>query len=421
MNKKVLLVGVSADQKDFEYTMEELKNLALAGHYQIEDVITQNMERIHKATYVGKGKLAELADIVQMEEIDAVVLNDELSPSQIRNLEAALEVEIIDRTALILMIFANRAKTREAQLQVEIARLKYELPRLRGIGEELDQQGGRSGLANRGSGEKKLESDRRIIQNQIRHLNKELEEIAKERQVQRRKRIKNELPVVSLVGYTNAGKSTTMNGLVKRTQKAEHKQVFEKDMLFATLDTSVREITLADKKKFLLSDTVGFVSKLPTHLVKAFRSTLEEAAGADLLIHVVDYADPHYQAMIQTTEETLAKVGVENIPTIYAYNKADKLEGAVYPVKREDGLVFSAREEASLDFLMDLIRAEIFSDYLTVRLRIPYEAGDITSYLNEHAHILTTEYVEQGTELLVEISPADFAKLEKYLITQKEK
>lgn len=416
MEKKVLIVGVSQKQKDFDYSMEELANLAAANNMKVVGELRQNMDRENRATYVGKGKVDEVKGLAEMQEAQLIIFNDELSPSQIRNLEEALELDVMDRTGLILVIFANRAKTKEAQLQVEIAKLQYELPRIFGQGEDMDQQSGKGGLSNRGSGEKKIETDRRTIKDQIRHLQKELAVLVDDREVRRRKRKKNEIPVVSLVGYTNAGKSTTMNGLVRAYSETTNKQVFEQDMLFATLETSVREIVLPDNKQFLLTDTVGFVSKLPHQLVKAFRSTLEEARDADLLIHVVDYSDPHYKTMMKTTEETLKAVGVEDVPVIYAYNKADLLEDEIYPKQTDNTIVFSAREQPSLAFLTEIIKKELFASYEKCEYLIPFEAGQIVAYLNDHAKVLETEYLENGTKILAEVSPADLQKLKKYQI-----
>lgn len=416
MEKKVLIVGVSQKQKDFDYSMEELANLAAANNMEVVGELRQNMDRENRATYVGKGKVDEVKGLAEMQEAQLIIFNDELSPSQIRNLEETLELDVMDRTGLILAIFANRAKTKEAQLQVEIAKLQYELPRIFGQGEDMDQQSGKGGLSNRGSGEKKIETDRRTIKDQIRHLQKELAVLVDDREVRRRKRKKNEIPVVSLVGYTNAGKSTTMNGLVRAYSETTNKQVFEQDMLFATLETSVREIVLPDNKQFLLTDTVGFVSKLPHQLVKAFRSTLEEARDADLLIHVVDYSDPHYKTMMKTTEETLKAVGVEDVPVIYAYNKADLLEDEIYPKQTDNTIVFSAREQPSLAFLTEIIKKELFASYEKCEYLIPFEAGQIVAYLNDHAKVLETEYLENGTKILAEVSPADLQKLKKYQI-----
>ncbi|MBF2356568.1 GTPase HflX [Listeria welshimeri] len=418
MEKKVLIVGISQKQKDFDYSMEELANLAAANNMEVVGEIRQNIDRENRATYVGKGKVDEIKGLAEMQDARLIIFNDELSPSQIRNLEEALELDVMDRTGLILAIFANRAKTKEAQLQVQIAKLQYELPRIFGQGEDMDQQSGKGGLSNRGSGEKKIETDRRTIKHQIRHLQKELDMLVDDREVRRRKRKKNEIPVVSLVGYTNAGKSTTMNGLVRAYSETAEKQVFEKDMLFATLETSVREIVLPDNKQFLLTDTVGFVSKLPHQLVKAFRSTLEEARDADLLIHVVDYSDPHYKTMMKTTEETLKAVGVEDVPVIYAYNKADLLEDEIYPKQTDNTIVFSARDEESLEFLTEVIRKELFASHEKATFLIPFEVGQVVAYLNEHADVLETEYLENGTQIVAEVSPADLQKLAAYQVAE---
>ena len=297
MTKKAIIVGIKINnQKDFDYMMDELENLVYANNINVSERLVQNLDKIHAGHYLGSGKIEELKKIIAETNVDMVIFNDELSPYQIRNLEEFLDIEVIDRTQLILDIFYKRAKTKEAKLQVEIARLQYELPRMRtSRDEKLDQQSGASGTSNRGAGETKLEINYRTIKHRIQLLNKELENVIKERDIQRKQRKKNQISVVSLVGYTNAGKSTIMNKFVNKFNKGESKEVFEKDMLFATLETSVRNITLPDRKKFLLTDTVGFVSNLPHHLIKAFRSTLEEVREADLLIHVVDYSSIHYK------------------------------------------------------------------------------------------------------------------------------
>src|SRR5690606_5364432 len=310
---------------------EGSRNIAEACNVEVAGEIDQNLERINPSHYVGKGKVEEIKAFYEEADANLVIFNDELSPSQIRNLEADLECKVIDRTVLILDIFAQRAKTREAQLQVEIAHMKYMLPRLVGMRESLGRQSGGVGTKNRGAGETRLELDRRRIEEKITVLSKELEELVAHRQTQRKQRKKKELPVVSLVGYTNAGKSTIMNALMERYNPAQEKLVFEKDMLFATLETSVRNIPLPDNKAFLLTDTVGFVSKLPHHLVKAFRSTLEEVAEADLLIHVVDFSNPEYERLIKITNETLKDIGITDLPVIYAYNKSDLTD---YPVPK---------------------------------------------------------------------------------------
>lgn len=414
----VLISGLNTEKEDFEYSMTELAELAQANHMKVVGRIDQAIDRPNPATYFGSGKVEELKEAVIANGVSTVITNDELSPSQLRNLEEAIDCRVLDRTALILEIFAERAQSKEAKLQVQIAELQYRLPRLQtSANQHLDQQtGGGSGFTNRGSGETKLEMDRRTIQNAISHLRKELRAIDRSEDVKRRQREKSSLPTVALVGYTNAGKSTIMNGLVRKYGAAEDKTVFEKNMLFATLDTSVRQLTLPDQKRFLLSDTVGFVSKLPTHLVESFKSTLAEAANADLLLQVIDVADPHYDDMVKTTEKTLKQIGIENIPMLYVFNKADKTE-MEYPVlEGEDQVVISAKDQGSLELLLSAIRKHIFKDYVTTKMLIPFSEGQIVSYLNENTNILDTEYQGDGTVLTVELSQKDYDKYQKYII-----
>jgi len=416
--EKAILVGVNLrNDKHFEYSMEELTNLAEALNVEVVGVVTQNLERVTPSHYVGTGKIEEIKSFYEEAQGNLVIFNDELSPSQIRNLERDLETKVIDRTMLILDIFGRRAKTREAQMQVELAQLQYMLPRLVGLHASLSRQGGGTGggFKNRGAGETKLELDRRKIEDQISKIKKELEQVKEQRETQRKQRRKNAVPVVSIVGYTNAGKSTIMNQLLAKIGQEDHKQVFEKDMLFATLETSVRYIELHDKKSFLLTDTVGFVSKLPHHLVKAFRSTLEEARDADLLLHVVDVSNQEHGFMMDVTNETLKAVGVEGIPTIYVYNKAD-LANVPYPVISGDNIWISAKQGTGLDELLQIIRQHIFSDYVTCKMLIPYEQGNIVSYLNENATIYETAYEENGTLLKLEAKEADYAKYHHFVV-----
>lgn len=418
MTKRAIIVGIKTNnQKDFDYMMDELENLAHANNINISERLVQSLDKIHTGHYLGSGKIEELKEIAAETDIDMVIFNDELSPYQIRNLEELLDMKVIDRTQLILDIFYKRAKTKEAKLQVEIARLQYELPRMRtSRDEKLDQQSGASGTANRGAGETKLEINYRTIKHRIQLLNKELENVIKERDVQRKQRKKNQIPVVSLVGYTNAGKSTIMNKFVNKFNKGESKEVFEKDMLFATLETSVRNITLPDKKKFLLTDTVGFVSNLPHHLIKAFRSTLEEAREADLLVHVVDYSSVHYENMIETTNSTLVKVGVKDIPVIYAYNKADLTDKEI-PADEGDLIYISAKKDIGLDLLLEKIYEKIFRNYEKAVFLIPYNKGDIVSHFSENATVLDIKYEENGTRIIVECRKNDIEKYKDYIIT----
>ncbi|KIQ85902.1 GTP-binding protein [Bacillus sp. L_1B0_8] len=414
--QRAVLVGVNVgNEDDFAYSMEELTNLAEACDVEVIGQVTQNLQRVNPSHYIGKGKIEEVAAYVQEIDANMVIFNDELSPSQIRNLEEDLDCKVIDRTILILDIFAQRAKTKEAQLQVEVAHLQYMMPRLIGLRESLGRQSGGVGTKNKGVGEKKLELDRRKIEEQISVLNKDLEALVAQRQTQRKQRKKNEIPVVALVGYTNAGKSTTMNAMLEIYNGTEEKQVFEKDMLFATLETSVRNIDLPDNKSFLLTDTVGFVSKLPHHLVKAFRSTLEEVAEADLLIHVVDYANPNYEQLIDITNETLKKIGVENIPTIYAYNKSDMMDVEI-PKVQEDRVYLSAKKHVGIEELVEMIRSHIYKEYTKCEMLIPYDQGQVVSYFNNHAHVLSTSYENEGTKLEVECKTSDYEKYKRFAI-----
>lgn len=417
MTRKAIIVGVNSNQhKNFNYMMDELQNLAEADNIEVTERMTQGLAKIHSGHYIGKGKIEELRELAEEKEIDVIIFNDELSPYQIRNLENLLEYEVIDRTMLILDIFAKRAKTKEAQLQVETARLQYELPRVRGGQEEnLDQQGGGSGTTNRGAGEGKLEINLRTIRHRIQLLNKELEKIVKERALQRKKRKKKEIPVVSLVGYTNAGKSTIMNNFVSKFSESENKEVFEKDMLFATLETSVRNITLPDNKQFLLTDTVGFVSNLPHNLIKAFRSTLEEVCEADLLIHVVDSSSEYLDEMIKTTNETLEEIGVKDIPVIYVYNKIDLLNGEI-PEQSDNILHISAKNDIGMDLLLEKISEQIFKKYIKTAFLIPYDKGDIVSYFNEKSTVLEISYEENGTKIVVECHLNDLSKYRRYVV-----
>lgn len=417
-DEKVIVTGLNTGQEDYDYSMTELKELAQANQMDVVDRIDQVLDRPNAATYFGSGKIDEIKNIAAAEEATTVITNDELSPSQLSNLNDEVGVRVIDRTALILEIFAKRAQTKEAKIQVQIAQLEYQLPRLHtAANQRLDQQtGGGAGFANRGAGETQIEMDRRVIQKHISHLRHELKEINKSEATKRALRDKSAIPTAALVGYTNAGKSTLMNKMIERYGISREKEVFEKDMLFATLDTSVRQLTLPDQKRFILSDTVGFVSKLPTHLIEAFKSTLTEAAKADLLIQIIDYSDPHRDEMIKTTEKTLHQIGIDNIPMIYVFNKADKTDFEYPTMEGDDHLVISAKDEKSLDLFIKTIKDHLFDDYIDAKLLIPFTDGHVVSYLNEHANITNTDYQNDGTLLQVEISPRDLQRFSQYVV-----
>ena len=412
--QRAILVGVDLNNdKNFDYSVEELKNLAEACSVQVVGVLTQKLERVNPACYIGTGKVDEVALLVEQNDANLVIFNDELSPSQIRNLEHGLQCKVIDRTILILDIFASRAKTREALLQVEVAQLKYMMPRLIGLNASLSRQAG--GIGSKGPGEKKLELDRRRIEEQVHKLNKELDSLVLARQNQRKLRKRNSTPVVALVGYTNAGKSTTMNALLTVSNAQSEKSVFEKNMLFATLETSTRHIQLPDNKQFLLTDTVGFVSKLPHQLVKAFRSTLEEVTEADLLLHVVDLSHPEFQTQIEITNKVLDELGVKETPMVYVYNKADLVEDEFTPSTKE-AVRISAKNLTNIDTLIDCIKSHIFQHYVKASFLIPYDRGNLVSYLNEHANVFDTEYLENGTLITVECSEHDAHRLAEYKV-----
>ena len=412
--QRAILVGVDLNNdKNFDYSVEELKNLAEACSVQVVGVLTQKLERVNPACYIGTGKVDEVALLVEQHDANLVIFNDELSPSQIRNLEHGLQCKVIDRTILILDIFASRAKTREAQLQVEVAQLKYMMPRLIGLNASLSRQAG--GIGSKGPGEKKLELDRRRIEEQVHKLNKELDSLVLARKNQRKLRKRNSTPVVALVGYTNAGKSTTMNALLTVSNAQAEKSVFEKNMLFATLETSTRQIQLPDNKQFLLTDTVGFVSKLPHQLVKAFRSTLEEVTEADLLLHVVDLSHPEFQTQIEITNKVLDELGVKETPMVYVYNKADLIADEFTPSTKE-AVRISAKNLTNIDTLIDCIKSHIFQHYVKASFLIPYDRGNLVSYLNEHANVFETEYLENGTLITVECSEHDAERLAEYKV-----
>ena len=385
---RALLAGVHLNENnDFEVSMKELHNLVKACDMDPVVRVDQNLSCINAAYYIGSGKVGEIREAVETLYVDYVIFNDTLSPSQLKNLQREIDVPVWDRTYLILEIFSRRARTKEAKMQVESARLQYMLPRLMGLRDSLGRQGGASGsLSNKGSGEKQIELDRRKIEGRISELRRELERMEQEREVQRRKRTQGTYPQAALVGYTNAGKSTLLNKLVELSSGKEEKMVMAKDMLFATLDTTVRKISLSGSQDFLLSDTVGFISRLPHSLVKAFRSTLDEIRYADLLLHVVDFSDEHYKEQIEVTEETLKELGAGDIPRIYIMNKADSvMEEETLPKISDNRIYMSAKYGIGIPELMRMMEKILFSEYQEAQFLIPYENGNVVHYLNSRA------------------------------------
>ncbi|WP_271809444.1 GTPase HflX [Clostridium beijerinckii] len=414
--EKAILVG-----SDTKESLEELAELTEACDIPVLKTVFQSRSKIDAAYFIGRGKVLEIASMRQVERANVIIFDDELSGSQVRNLEAALGAKVIDRTTLILEIFATRAKTKEAKIQVELAQLKYRLSRLQGLGTILSRTGG--GIGTRGPGEKKLETDRRHIMETIYDLKDELKKIKRTREVQREKRRKENIPKVSLVGYTNAGKSTLRNTLCDLAAKNENKtkeKVFEANMLFATLDTTTRAVTLSKKGVITLTDTVGFVRKLPHDLVEAFKSTLEEVIFSDLLCHVIDVSSDSAIDQYNAVNEVLSELGAIDKETILVLNKIDKATEEQkarikeFAVGNFDVIEISAKEKINLDKLLNLIEEKLPYNYRKVEYLIPYEKGDIQSFLHRNARILEEEYKDNGTYMVAEVDDEVFNKTQEY-------
>lgn len=414
-----IIAGLDRQQADFDYTMTELGELVTAAGMTVSSKVTQRADHIDAATYFGKGKVEEMAAQARGEDVPIIVVNDDLTPSQTRNLEKITKLSVMDRTELILRIFSSRARTREAKLQVAIAREEYALPRVHPSANPLDQQGGGRGASggattNRGAGETQLELDKRVIRKRITHMRNELKEIMRAQDTRRDRRIHQALPSVALVGYTNAGKSTTMNGMLQQYGLTD-KQVMVKNQLFATLDTSVRKLQLPNHRHFLLSDTVGFVSHLPHHLVESFKATLAEARDADLLIQVVDFADPHYREMMATTEETLNAIGVKDIPMLTVYNKADLRPDTHYPDREGMTLTLSATDPNSIRLLGQTLNELLYKDYVTTDLLVPFTKGDVVNYLRDNTEVKSEHYTDDGTAVTAVLGPIDRGRFAEYV------
>lgn len=411
---KVLLVGANVNEdEDFLLSMIELASLANALDLEVIDSISQNLKSVTSSHYIGTGKVNEVKIYVKEADIDLVIFNNELSALQLKNLEEDIGVRVIDRTMLILEIFAKRARSKEAKIQVELASLEYMRPKLIGSNISLDRQ--RGGNKNKGVGEKFLELDKRKIDDQINVLKKELAEIEKQKELTSKLRNSSRIPKVALVGYTNAGKSSLMNCLINLFGESEEKTVFEKDMLFATLDTSSRKIN-AYGKSFILSDTVGFVSSLPHHLVKAFKSTLDEVKNADVLLHVIDSTSPNYLREKRVTEETLDEIlKGEEKKVINVYSKIDLPTSNI--IELEDNEVFvSSKDNEGIDELINMILDYAFSDLIDCKMFIPYENSNVVFDINNNSFINVKEERDEGYYLEVECSEIDYKKYNKFVI-----
>lgn len=424
--EKVILVGINQgiDEK-YYYEMKELESLCEASNYEVIENVTQNLAKPNPATYVGSGKVGEISELCEALDIKKIVINDELTPAQIKNLAEALgdEISIIDRTMLILEIFERRATSKEGQLQVELAKLKYMLPRLVGSRSYLSRTGGGgggAGGARRGLGETKLELDKRHLEMKIKKVKDELEELKLNRQAARKLRSTNDIKTVALVGYTNAGKSSTINALLSLFGEADlPKEVFVKDMLFATLEAQTRKIKLPNNHTFLLTDTVGFVSKLPHHLVESFKSTLEEITEADLIIHIIDASSPFYEQQMATTLEVINSLGVKEIPIISVYNKWDLVRNASLINMEKNSLTLSAKLKMGLMDLINKIDEVLFNEIYLDEFLIPYDKGDISNILIEKADVVELQYQNEGTYIKAGVTKEYHQKYQQYIIKNK--
>lgn len=405
IEEKVILVGISEqDGDDAEDSLAELAELVKTAGAVVVGTLIQKRETIHPGTYVGTGKVDEIAQLLAATGSTGIVCDDELSPAQMKNLESILATKVMDRTLIILDIFAARATTSEGKIQVELAQLKYRLSRLSGLGKSMSRLGG--GIGTRGPGEKKLEIDRRLINDRIAQLNRELKEVVKHRDITRAKREKNDVPVVAIVGYTNAGKSTLLNHLTDA-------EVLEEDKLFATLDPTTRMLELDGHQQVLLTDTVGFIRKLPHHLIEAFKSTLEEAKYADYIFHVVDASNPQMDKQMHIVYETLDRLGVKNKKIVTLFNKMDQRteEEPLQDFRADHILMISAARNEGLDKIKDLLQEMLREDKVYIERVIPYAQAGIIQLVREKGELVSEEYVPEGIAIKAYVPMEVYGKL----------
>lgn len=403
--ERVILIGVQLEDDDTAKSLDELAELARTAGAETVGRIIQPREYAHPSTYIGKGKLDEARIMIDQMDATGIICDDELSPAQLKNLEDILDTKVMDRTMVILDIFAARASTSEGKLQVEMAQLKYRMTRLAGLGTTLSRLGG--GIGTRGPGEKKLETDRRIIKDRLSKLSNELKEVENHRNVLRARRVNTTTPVVAIVGYTNAGKSTLLN-------KLSDAGVLSEDKLFATLDTTTRSKVLPNGEKVLLTDTVGFIRKLPHHLIQAFRSTLEEAKYADILVHVVDASNPDCEHQIKTVYETLKSLNVEDKPVITLLNKCDITDGT-YILKDENAdatIRISARTGYGLDEFMQKLQEIIMENRIELNKIFSYKDAGKIQLIREYGQLIKEEYTEQGIEVQAKVPRSVYNQLQ---------
>lgn len=392
--EQVILVGVALHtMEECEASLDELEELAKTAGAVSVGRITQSLPHFSAATYIGKGKVEELQTMIFSSGVETIICDDELTPVQFRNLQDQLNVKVLDRTLLILDIFAGRAVTREGKIQVELAQLKHRASHLSGLGTSLSRQGG--GIGTRGPGEKQIEMDRRLIHKRIGTLKKELEEVKQHRNVQRMRRERQNIPVAAIVGYTNAGKSTLLNALTGS-------EIYAKDQLFATLDPTTRLYEMPDHQKILLTDTVGFIRKLPHHLVEAFRSTLEEAKYADLILHVVDSSSPQVEEQMKLVYETLEQLGVEEKPVITVFNKMDDpmSDPMLRDFQAEDTVYISAKEKKGFCDLCEAISSQLRKKQTLIDHIFGFDQADYVARIRREGRLISEEYVPQGIHIV---------------------
>ncbi len=406
IEEKVILVGVSEqDGDDAEDSVEELKELVKTAGAAVVGTLIQKREKIHPGTYVGTGKVAEIEELIEQTGATGIVCDDELSPAQLKNLEMMLDTKVMDRTLIILDIFAARATTSEGKIQVELAQLKYRMSRLTGLGRSMSRLGG--GIGTRGPGEKKLEIDRRLINDRIAQLNRELKEVKRHREITRAKREKNQVPVAAIVGYTNAGKSTLLNHLTDA-------EVLEEDKLFATLDPTTRVLELPGHQEVLLTDTVGFIRKLPHHLIQAFRSTLEEARYADYIFHVVDASNPQREKQMHITYETLDDLEVKDKTIVTLFNKQDLRtdDEPLHDFRADYTLNISAGKNEGLDELKELLAEILRENKVYIERVVPYDKAGIIQLIRKQGELISEEYVAEGIAIKAYVSMDVYGKLD---------
>lgn len=409
--ERVLLIAAikkTQDEHEAEESMDELEELVKTAGGYVLDKIIQKLDQISPTHYIGSGKVEELKQLIQQYGATGIVCDDELTPMQMKNLSDLLDTKVMDRTMVILDIFAKHSRSKEGNIQVEMAQLRYQYSRLTGYGEMLSRQGG--GIGTRGAGEKKLEIDKRHIRTRIEYLKKELEEIQKHRNLIRARREKNGTPIVAIVGYTNAGKSTLLNTLTDS-------DVYVKDQLFATVDPTTRTTKLPSGTEIMLTDTVGFIRKLPHHLIRAFYSTLEEAKYADIILHVMDVSSPHLMTHQQVVYDTLKKLDVSGIPIIAVYNKIDKAVD-IYPKDQVANyeVSISAKNRMNIDKLLQIIEDIIYDNMVPFTALIPYAQSELVAYCHEKGERIEERYENEGVFIKGYISKKDYYKIEHYSI-----